>query len=100
MAQFSFDSVEEADARTWHPFPGLCRGCLGRNVPRCCETTEVIQTDYIDMRQQSLQPLHTPPITSGTKGIPVVNRIAPQLPLRAEIVRRNPGDEEGPTLLV
>ena len=60
----------------------------------------MIQANHIDVSQQSTQPIDAPPITSRTHGIPVVNGIAPQLTLRAEIIGRNSGDEAWPMLLV
>src|SRR5580658_2359140 len=100
MAQLGLHCLKKAGRRTRHPLPGLSRWRSGWDVPRSREPAEVIQANHIDMSQQSTQPIDAPPITGRTHGIPVVNRIAPQLTLRAEVIGRNPGDEARPTLLI
>src|SRR5580700_2483157 len=100
MTQLCFDCFEKAGSRTRHPLPGLSCWRSGWNVPRSREPAEVIQANHIDVSQQSTQPIDAPPITSRTRGIPVVNGIAPQLTLRAEIIGRNSGDEARTTLLI
>src|SRR5277367_1604324 len=52
------------------------------------------------MTQQGTQPVETPSITSGAQSIPVVDRVTPQLSLRAEIVGRDSGNEARPALFV
>src|SRR5580658_5944331 len=100
MAQLCLHGLKKAGSGTRHPLPGLSRWRSGWNVPRSREPAEVIQANHIDVSQQSPQPIDAPPITSRTHGIPVVNGIAPQLTLRAEIIGRNSGDEARPLLLI
>src|ERR1700683_1675381 len=100
MAQLRLRCLKKIGSRTRHPLPGLSRWRSGWNVPRSREPAEVIQANHIDVSQQSTQPIDAPPITSRTRGIPVVNGIAPQLTLRAEIIGRNSGDEARTTLLI
>src|SRR6202167_1354697 len=100
MAELGLYCLKKAGSRTRHPLPGLSRWRSGWNVPRSREPTEVIHANHIDVSQQSTQPIDAPAITSRTHGIPVVNRIAPQLTLRAEIIGRNSGDEARPMLLI
>src|ERR1700691_3732369 len=100
MAQLGLHCLKKAGSRTRHPLPGLRRRRSGGNVARSREPAEVIQTNYIDVSQESTQPIDAPPITSRTHGIPVVNRIAPQLTLRAEIIGRNSRDKAWPLLLI
>src|SRR5580658_6854640 len=100
MSQLCLHRLKKAGPWTWHPLPGLGRWRSGWNVPRSCEPAEVIQANHIDVSQQSTQPIDAPPITSQTHGIPVVDGIAPQLTLRAEIIGRNSGDELWPMLLI
>src|SRR3984957_18362076 len=85
--------------KSWLPAPPPT-GRTGWNVPRSREDAEVIQANHIDVSQQSTQPIDAPSITSRTQDIPVVNGIAPQLTLRAEIIGRNSGDEARPMLLI
>src|SRR5271154_590018 len=100
MAQLGLHCLKKAGSRTRYPLPGLSRWRSGWNVPRSREPAEVIQANHIDMGQQSTEPIDAPPITSRTHSIPVVNGIAPQLTLRAEIIGRNSGNEAGPMLLI
>src|SRR5271170_3409305 len=100
MAQLGLHGLKKAGSRTRHPLPGLSRWRSGCNVPRGREPAEVIQANHIDMSQHRTQPIDAPPITSRTHGIPVVNGIAPQLTLRAEVIGRNSGDELWPMLLI
>src|SRR5258705_13937799 len=74
---------EKAGARTLHPLSGLSRGRARWNVPRGRESAEVIQSNRIHVSEQGTQPVDRPAITGCANRIPVVNRIAPQLSLRA-----------------
>ena len=71
------DRLEKGWLPAPHPFAGL--RCLGPgwNVPRSRETPEVIQSNHVYVTQQSANPIDAPPVTRGTKRIPVVDRIAP-----------------------
>src|SRR5271155_3183028 len=100
MAQLCLHRLKKAGSRTRQPLPRLSRWRSGRNVPRRREPAEVIQANHIDVSQHGAQPIDAPPITSRTHGIPVVNGIAPQLTLCAEIIGRNSGDEFWPMLLI
>jgi hypothetical protein len=60
----------------------------------------VIETNQVYVRQQGTDSIYTPSIAGGAKRIPVVDRIAPQLPLCAEIVGRHPGNESGSAMFV
>src|SRR5439155_9486423 len=100
MAQLDSHCLKKIGTRPLRPLAGLCRECSAWNMPGGRESTEVLQANQIYVSQYSTQPLDAPPITPRTKGIPVVDRIAPQLSLRAEIIGRNPGDEAWAILLV
>src|ERR1700691_4600260 len=100
MAQLCLHRLKKAGSRTRHPLPGLSRWRSRWNVPRSREPAEVIHANDIDVGQQSTQPIDAPSIARRTQGIPVVNRIAPQLALRAEIIGRNSSDEAWALLLI
>src|SRR5580658_778448 len=100
MAQLALHCLKKTGSRTRDPLPGLSRRRSGWDVPRGREPAEVIQANHIDVSQQSAQPIDAPPITRCTHGIPVVNRISPQLTLRTEIIGRNSAYEFWPTLLI
>src|SRR5437773_10741941 len=61
-------------------------------MPRGRESPKVIQPNRIHMHQESAQAVDRPTIAGGPQSIPVINWIAPQLTLGAEIVRRNARD--------
>ena len=52
------------------------------------------------MGQQSLQSRDAPSIVRLTKNVPVVDGVTPKLPLRAEVIGRDTGDDAWPALLV
>ena len=56
----------------------------------------MIQANHVNMRQQCTRAIDPPTVAGGAKGIPVVDRISPQLALRAAVVRRDPGNGERP----
>src|SRR5690242_17429844 len=62
-------------------------------MPRGRESPKVIQPNRIHMRQESAHSVDRPTIAGGPQRIPVINWIAPQLTLGAEIVRRNGCDK-------
>ena len=99
-AQLFLNCLQESGARTRHPLPGLGRRSTCGNVPRGCESAEVIKPNDVDMIQKCTQSVDAPSITGRTKGIPIVDRVAPQLSLSAEIIRWNPGDEARPAMFV
>src|SRR5215471_4039423 len=94
------DRFEKAGARPWHPLSGLSRECTRGYVPCGRETAEVIKANRIHVSEQGTQAVDRPAITGCANRIPVVNGIAPQLSLGAEIVGRHTGNEAWPALLV
>ena len=60
----------------------------------------MIQPDHVYVFQQGAQAVEAPAITGSPEHIPVVNWIAPELPLRAEVIRRHPGHKTRPVLPV
>src|SRR5262245_5219734 len=99
-AQFAPYRAEEVSARTRHPSAGLGRRRLGWDVPGGRERTEMIQANHIHVSQQGSHAVYPPTIAGPTKGVPIIDRIAPQLPLGAERVRRHTRDDKRPTLFV
>ena len=97
-AQCFLYHAEEVGARARHPLAGLRRRRPGRYVPRRRESSEVIQTDRVDVSQQGAQAVDAPAVAARGKRVPVIDRIAPALSLRAEVVRRHTGDDARPAL--
>ena len=60
----------------------------------------MIQTEHVHVRQQSAHAVDVPAVAGAAQSRPVIDGIAPELPLSAEVVGRYPGDEAGPVLLV
>ena len=92
-AQFSLHRAEELRARAWHPMPGLGCRCVGRYMPRRSKTTEVIRRITSTVCEQGAQTVNAPTIACPAKGVPIINRIPPALPIRTEIVGRHSCDK-------
>src|SRR5206468_8852725 len=87
-------------ARPRHPLTGLRRRGSCRHVPRGSESAEVIEADGVDVSQQGAQAVDAPAVATRGQRVPVVDRIAPPLSLRAEVVWRHSGDDARPVLCV
>jgi hypothetical protein len=59
-----------------------------------------VQTDQVDVSQQRAQAVDAPSIAGPTMSLPVIDGIAPELALRAEVIGRDPADESRPVLFV
>src|SRR5881296_3838246 len=70
------------------------------DVPGSREAPEMIQTEHVHVRQQNAHAVDVPAVAGAAQSRPVIDGIAPELPLSAEVVGRYPGDEAGPVLLV
>src|SRR5580658_2684730 len=90
------DGVKQLGAWTWHPASRFRRRCASGHMPGRRKATEMIQTNYVYMAQQSAQTSNPPTVAGLSKNFPVVNRIAPELSPRTEIVGRHTGDETRP----
>src|SRR5215510_12468448 len=99
-AQLTLECLKEIRSWTGNPLSRLCSRCAGGYVPGRSKGTEMIQANHIDVGQQRAQPGDAPTIAGPAKNIPVICGVAPKLSLRAEVVRRNTGNEARPTLLV
>src|SRR5271157_2241244 len=99
-AQLSLHRAEEISARTWDPLPGLSRSCPGRYVPGGREPAKMIQTDHVHVGEQRTDAIDAPAVAGPTQGVPVVDRVAPELSLRAKIIRRHAGYEARPVPVV
>src|ERR1039457_322855 len=99
-AQLGFDPAEEPGPRTRLPRPRLGRGNPGRYVPGRRKPAEVVETNQVHMRQKRAKALDAPAVPVLAERIPVVNGIAPQLPLRAEVFGRHASYKLRPAGLV
>src|SRR5271165_7511707 len=69
-------------------------------MPGSRKSAEVVEANYVHVCQQRPQSVDAPTIAGSTKGFPVVNGIAPQLALRAEVIWRHAGDEARSAMLI
>src|SRR4029453_1925865 len=69
-------------------------------MPRGREATEMIKTNDIDVCQEGERPVDPPTITVCAKRGPVIDWIAPPLPLGRKVIRRNAGDHSWAVLAV
>src|SRR5262249_173848 len=60
----------------------------GRYMPRCCESTKMVKANHIHMGEQSTHAIDAPAIASLPQRLPVVDRVAPELSLRAKVIGR------------
>ena len=88
------DGAEELGARASAPIGPLCAvDAPGWHVPGRREGAEMIQPNHVHVGQQRAQAVDAPAISAPTKRVPVVDGVAPELPFRAEVVGRHPGDD-------
>src|SRR5262245_24611162 len=91
---------EELSSGTRHPLARLGRRRPGWHVPGGCEGAEMIQSDRVHVGQQGAQSVDAPAIAGPTQRLPVIDGVTPELPLRAEVVRRHAGHEKRPVRLI
>lgn len=60
----------------------------------------MVEPYHVEQAAGRAQPLNPPAIAFVCHGVPIVQRIAPELPVRAEIVRRNTRHAERPAIVV
>ena len=96
----SLHRAEELGARTRHPLAGLGRRRPGRYVPGGRERAEMIQANHVHVGQQGAQAVDAPAIAGPAQGVPVIDRVAPELSLGTEVVGWHAGDEARPVLFV
>src|SRR5215831_9847561 len=99
-AQFTPYRAEEVGARTRHPSAGLGRRRSGRDVPGGRERTEMIQANHIHVSQQGTHAVDPPAIAGPTKCVPIIDWIAPELPLGTERIWRHTCDDKWPARVV
>src|SRR5439155_752983 len=88
-----FERVEEVRGGPLYPDPGLGGRAAERDVPSRLESAEVVESHQVDLAERGPQSRDPPRIVLGLERGPIVERIAPELAGRAEIIRRHPGDE-------
>ena len=93
-------SCEKVRPRTLYPLARLGRWRTRGHVPGGRKSAEVIQPNRIHVSKQGTHAINRPPIAGCAKRVPVVNRISPQLSLRAEVVRRDSGHKSRPAMLI
>ena len=69
-------------------------------MPGGREAAEVIQSNRVHVGQQGAQSVDAPAIACPAQRLPVIDGVAPELSLGAEVVRRHAGHEARPALLV
>ena len=92
-AEALLDGLEELGARASDPLARLRRRGSRRHVPGRREGAEMIQPDHVHLGQQRAKAVDAPAISALAKRVPVVDGVAPELPVRAEVVGRHSGDD-------
>src|SRR6476660_7397387 len=73
------------------PVPGGRR--IGGNMPGGGKGPEMIEAKHIHVSQSSAEAIDAPAIVGLPQRLPVIDRIAPELPLRTESIGRDAGDD-------
>ena len=97
---FLFQRVDHLITRRLHPlaFHGSRTG--SRNLPVSIKSPEMIDSQNIKHPAVVANSVHPELITVRLQPFPVIDRIPPPLPSRAEIVRWNTRDENRPAILI
>ena len=83
---------EQRDARARRP-PPLARGLrAGRHRPVRGEAPEVVDPETVDEPERAAHAIDPPAVARRGDRVPVVERVAPELSARVEIVGRRAGD--------
>src|SRR5262249_55330371 len=69
-------------------------------MPRCCESTKMVKANHIHMGEQSMHAIDAPAIASLSQRLPVVDGVAPELSVGAEVIGRYTSYELWLVLLV
>src|SRR5215469_1462823 len=85
--------MEKLGTWTWDPLPRSRRWCISWYVPRRSEGPKMVQANHIHIIKKCPQTINTKLKTGTTQGLPIVNWVAPQLPVFTKIVRGHPGDK-------
>ena len=99
-AELPLDFIEERLARPLDPMPVDRRLRLSINRPIGLEGAEMVDADDVHLLVQFLKAPLPPRILLGLHGLPVILRIAPELPIRSEVVRRHPRYRARRTILI
>ena len=88
LAQRSLQGLKEVHAGAVFPLAGLGGGTVGRDGPVGIEAPEVVDAQQVVDAQGMAHPLDPPCISSLFMIRPVIQRVAPQLTVGGEIIRR------------
>ena len=89
LSQDLVQVLEELLARSFHPFAISGRRVLGRDFPAGRESAEVVDAEDVGVLQRLLDPAGPPLPALLLMGLPVVDRVAPELAVGAERIRRH-----------
>ena len=95
-----FQHINYLVSRSLNPFPLHSRRTGSRNLPECIECPEMIDPNNIKQLRAVTDPIHPELISILLQIIPVIDGIPPSLPGRAEVIRRNSGDKDRPSVRV
>ena len=85
-------ACEQFEAGTFHPVTVDGGRFGGGNLPEGHESPEVVDPHHVEPGKGGPEPVRPPLVELRAMRLPVVQRIAPSLPGRREVVGRHPGD--------
>src|SRR4029077_4478627 len=86
--------------RARHPLSALRARGFRRNVPGSGKCSKMVKPDHVDIRQQCTEAINAPPVARCSDRVPVIDRITPELPQRAEIIWRYSANEACPVSFI
>ena len=93
------DRHEEHEARPVHPAPVARGGRARGHLPVRREAAEVVEAHDVREPEVQADPLDPPVVAFLGENVPPVEGMAPELPVRAEVVGRNARRRRGPPVL-
>ena len=85
--------VERRASRAADPAPRARVGGAARDRPVGDEAAEVVDAREVEEVERAPEALDPPAVAAAAQRRPVVDRVAPELALRGEVVRRRAGDD-------
>ena len=95
MAQFMFQRVEKRIAGAFGPSAVDGSFLAMGDLPIGFKSTEMVDANDINVLGEQFEPLYPPVKARSFQMFPIVNRIAPQLPRGAEVIRRHASHQLG-----
>ena len=92
--------VDEIHPRPFDPLAVFGGGVAVGHGPVALQPAEMVDTQHVEQLSRAVDAPYPPAKAVIPHGVPVVQRVAPQLPVGAEVIRRHAGHRLGHELVV